>query len=59
MLTAYRSSVLVLRHPEVGAAKRAAAVAGVPVVNAGDGAGEHPTQALLDIFTIREEKGTG
>lgn len=46
------SDVVVLRHPEVGSSRRAAAVAGVPVINAGDGAGEHPTQALLDLYTI-------
>jgi aspartate carbamoyltransferase catalytic subunit len=51
------SDVIVLRHPEVGSAKLAADYASVPVVNAGDGAGEHPTQALLDLFTIREELG--
>ena len=50
--------VIVLRHPEPGAARRASKVARKPVVNAGDGIGEHPTQALLDIFTIREEIGT-
>jgi carbamoyl-phosphate synthase/aspartate carbamoyltransferase/dihydroorotase/carbamoyl-phosphate synthase/aspartate carbamoyltransferase len=52
------SDVIVLRHPEVGSAKLAADYASVPVINAGDGAGEHPTQALLDLFTIREELGT-
>jgi len=46
------SDVIVIRHPEVGSAKRAAAVASVPIINAGDGVGEHPTQALLDVFTI-------
>ncbi len=51
------TDVIVLRHPEVGAAKRAAAVANVPILNAGDGIGEHPTQALLDLFTIYEEQG--
>ncbi len=51
------SDVIVLRHPEVGSAKLAAEYASVPVINAGDGAGEHPTQALLDLFTIREELG--
>jgi carbamoyl-phosphate synthase/aspartate carbamoyltransferase/dihydroorotase/carbamoyl-phosphate synthase/aspartate carbamoyltransferase len=51
------SDVIVLRHPEIGAAKVAADYARVPVLNAGDGAGEHPTQALLDLFTIREELG--
>lgn len=49
--------LIVLRHPEVGAAKRAAAVAAVPIINAGDGIGEHPTQALLDLYTIRKEIG--
>lgn len=48
---------IVIRHPEVGAATRAAAVAEVPVINAGDGAGHHPTQALLDLYTIRKELG--
>jgi aspartate carbamoyltransferase catalytic subunit len=48
---------IVLRHPEVGAAERAAAVATVPVINAGDGPGHHPTQALLDLFTIKKELG--
>ena len=46
--------VIVLRHREKGAAARAAAVSDVPVINAGDGDGEHPTQALLDLFTIVE-----
>ena len=46
--------VIVLRHKDKGAAARAAAVSGVPVINAGDGDGEHPTQALLDLFTIAE-----
>jgi aspartate carbamoyltransferase catalytic subunit len=51
------ADAIVLRHPEVGSAKVAADYASVPVLNAGDGAGEHPTQALLDLFTIREELG--
>lgn len=46
------SDLIVIRHPEVGSAKRAALAAGVPIINAGDGVGEHPTQALLDLFTI-------
>ena len=49
------SDVIVLRHPEQGSAKVAADYASVPVINAGDGAGEHPTQALLDLFTIQDE----
>ncbi|MDP9363272.1 MAG: aspartate carbamoyltransferase [Chloroflexota bacterium] len=51
------ADAIVLRHFEQGAAHRAAAVAGVPVLNAGDGPGEHPTQALLDLDTIRRELG--
>ncbi|MEA3336974.1 MAG: aspartate carbamoyltransferase [Chloroflexota bacterium] len=51
------SDVIVLRHPEIGSAQVAAEYAEVPVLNAGDGAGEHPTQALLDLFTIQEELG--
>ncbi|MCB8990413.1 MAG: aspartate carbamoyltransferase [Ardenticatenaceae bacterium] len=51
------SDVIVLRHPEMGSAQTAADYASVPVINAGDGTGEHPTQALLDLFTIREELG--
>ncbi len=49
---------IILRHPEAGTAKKAAFVSGVPIINAGDGVGEHPTQALLDLFTIKQEKGT-
>lgn len=51
------SDAIVLRHPEIGSAKVAAEAASVPVINAGNGAGEHPTQALLDLFTIQEELG--
>src|SRR5947207_10219145 len=56
IMNAY-SDVIVLRHYEVGAAKRAAAVSRIPVINAGDGVGQHPTQALLDLYTIRKEIG--
>lgn len=52
------ADVIVLRHNEVGAARRAAAVSRVPVINAGDGVGQHPTQALLDLYTIRKEIGS-
>ena len=52
------ADVLVLRHPRRGAAVEAATACSKPVLNAGDGTGEHPTQALLDIFTIISEKGT-
>jgi aspartate carbamoyltransferase len=51
------ADVIVLRHPDVGSAAIAANAARKPVLNAGDGIGEHPTQALLDAFTIREEIG--
>ena len=51
------ADVIVLRHNEEGAARRAAAVSSVPVINAGDGPGQHPTQALLDLYTIRDELG--
>ena len=51
------ADAIVLRHPEVGSAKIAADYARKPIINAGDGVGEHPTQALLDLFTIKEELG--
>lgn len=51
------SDIIVLRHPEAGAAERAAEVSSVPVINAGDGSGEHPTQALLDLYTVKKELG--
>jgi len=51
------ADVIVLRHPEIGASALAAKYARKPVINAGDGPGEHPTQALLDLFTIVEELG--
>jgi len=52
------SDAIVLRHPEEGSAALAAEAASKPIINAGDGAGEHPTQALLDTYTILEEMGT-
>ncbi len=51
------ADAIVIRHYEQGAAARAAAVSPVPILNAGDGPGEHPTQALLDLYTIRHELG--
>ena len=51
------ADVIVIRHPRIGSAKEAADAATVPVLNAGDGAGQHPTQALLDIYTIQKEIG--
>jgi aspartate carbamoyltransferase catalytic subunit len=52
------ADVLVLRHPLEGAARLAAEFSSVPVINAGSGAEEHPTQALLDLYTILKEKKT-
>lgn len=49
--------VMVLRHPQKGSARRAAELAEAPVINAGDGANEHPTQALLDLYTVWRLKG--
>lgn len=51
------ADVIVMRHPMTGSAKIAADAASHPFINAGDGSGQHPTQALLDIYTIRKEKG--
>ena len=51
------SDIIVLRHPEKGAALKAASVSTKPILNAGDGTGEHPSQAMLDLFTIQEELG--
>ena len=51
------ADVIVLRHPEIGSAAEAAAATHRPVLNAGDGAGQHPTQSLLDLYTIRAEQG--
>eukprot|EP00127_Corallochytrium_limacisporum_P001679 Clim_evm16s77 gene=Clim_evmTU16s77 len=52
------SDLIVLRHPEPGAIQQESKHLRVPLINAGDGIGEHPTQALLDLYTIREELGT-
>ncbi len=51
------SDLIVIRHPQVGSAQRAAVASRAPVVNAGDGIGEHPTQAILDLYTIFEKFG--
>jgi aspartate carbamoyltransferase catalytic subunit len=51
------ADIIVIRHNEQGAAQKAAEFSNVPVINAGDGVGQHPTQALLDLFTIKKEKG--
>ncbi|MBW7920028.1 MAG: aspartate carbamoyltransferase, partial [Anaerolineales bacterium] len=51
------ADVIVLRHPETGSAAIASKAAKKPIINAGDGTGEHPTQALLDAFTVKSELG--
>lgn len=51
------ADAIVIRHPVAGMPERAAQVASAPIINAGDGAHEHPTQALLDVFTIHQELG--
>lgn len=52
------ADIIAMRHPEQGSADIAAAAASVPFINAGDGPGQHPTQALLDLFTIQKEHGS-
>lgn len=57
VLNGYSPDVIVMRHNENGAALRAAMVSDAPVINAGDGSNQHPTQALLDLYTIYSELG--
>jgi aspartate carbamoyltransferase len=52
------ADVIVIRHPRIGSAKEAADAVPIPIINAGDGTGQHPTQALLDIYTIKKEMGS-
>ena len=52
------ADVIVIRHPRTGSAKEAADAVPIPIINAGDGTGQHPTQALLDIYTIKKELGS-
>ena len=51
------ADVIVLRHSEEGSAERAASISSVPIINAGDGTGQHPTQSLTDLYTIQKECG--
>ena len=51
------ADIIAMRHPQIGSAREAAGVAQAPVLNGGDGAGQHPTQALLDLYTIQRECG--
>lgn len=57
MIEAY-ADIAVIRHPVEGSSRIAAGAVSIPVINAGDGAGQHPTQALLDLYTIIREKGS-
>lgn len=57
VLNQYRPDIIVLRHYETGAAARAGAVSRAAIINAGDGKGEHPTQSLLDAYTIKRNHG--
>jgi aspartate carbamoyltransferase catalytic subunit len=50
------SDIIALRHPKEGASRMAASFSSVPIINAGDGAGQHPTQTLLDLYTIKKER---
>jgi aspartate carbamoyltransferase len=52
------ADAIVIRHPRTGSAREAADAVPIPVINAGDGTGQHPTQALLDIYTIKKELGS-
>lgn len=51
------ADIIAMRHPEQGSADKAASASKVPFINAGDGPGQHPTQALLDLYTIKQECG--
>lgn len=57
MLSCYCDAI-VMRHPQMGASEAASKVATSPVINAGDGANQHPSQGLLDLYTIKKEKGS-
>lgn len=56
-VTSHYADLICMRHPDIGSAERAAGVSGVPFINAGDGPGDHPTQGLLDLYTISKECG--
>jgi len=56
MISQY-ADIAVMRHPEQGSAEKAAGASSIPFINAGDGPGQHPTQALLDLYTIEKECG--
>ena len=58
MMVGGYADIIAMRHPEQGSADKAASISPVPFINAGDGPGQHPTQALLDLYTIQKERGT-
>ncbi len=58
IMNGYFYSLIVLRYDQVGGAARAAKCSQIPIINAGDGSGEHPTQALLDLYTIHQHYGS-
>lgn len=57
IICGYHSDIIVLRTDKEGMAQRAAEFSSVPIINAGDGSGQHPTQALLDLYTVQERLG--
>jgi aspartate carbamoyltransferase catalytic subunit len=58
MMVSNYADIIVMRHPKEGSSRYASEVASVPVLNAGDGANQHPTQCLLDLYSIRKTQGT-
>jgi len=58
MIESYGASAIILRHPSRGASLYASEVSSAPVINAGDGSREHPTQAILDLYTIYRKRGS-
>ena len=58
LMVANYSNLIVMRHPVEGSARYASEVSSVPIINAGDGANQHPTQCLLDLYSIRKTQGT-
>ena len=52
------ADIIIMRHPKEGSARFASEISRVPVINAGDGANQHPTQTLLDLYSIRKTQGT-
>ena len=57
MMAGQYADIIAMRHPEAGSADQAAAVSPIPFINAGDGPAQHPTQGLLDLYTVKKERG--